>query len=262
MGVRRVLAKRYALHRRIEHVMQKTALITGVNGQDGAYLTQLLLDKGYTVYGAYRRTSSVNFWRLAELGLESHPHLHLVEYDLTDQGASIALVQKIQPDEIYNLAAQSFVGVSFEQPATTAQRLQMGVYPVGAEIIPNPFNRIPGFSIHNHFFVPGFPVMAWPMVEWVLDTQYRHLFAPGADIELTVMAEHAREGDLIDLMQQLVAEHPAARLSSLPSFGTDTLPPHIEFGFTGQPDAARAAMAALTAGLQAKGYVLREVRQR
>ena len=76
------------------------------------------------------------------------------------------------------------------------------------------------------------------------------------------MAEHAREGDLIDLMQQLVAEHPAARLSSLPSFGTDTLPPHIEFGFTGQPDAVRAAMAALTAGLQAKGYVLREVRQR
>lgn len=126
MGVHRVLAKRYALHRRIEHVMQKTALITGVTGQDGAYLTQLLLDKGYTVYGAYRRTSSVNFWRLAELGLESHPHLHLVEYDLTDQGASIALVQKIQPDEIYNLAAQSFVGVSFEQPATTAHITGVG----------------------------------------------------------------------------------------------------------------------------------------
>ena len=93
--------------------MQKTALITGVTGQDGAYLTQLLLDKGYVVYGAYRRTSSVNFWRLQELGLESHPRLHLVEYDLTDQGATIALVQKVQPDEIYNLAAQSFVGVSF-----------------------------------------------------------------------------------------------------------------------------------------------------
>src|SRR5690606_7225337 len=75
---------------------------------------------------AYRRTSSVNFWRLRELGLESHPRLHLVEYDLTDQGASIALVQKVQPDEIYNLAAQSFVGVSFEQPATTAQITGVG----------------------------------------------------------------------------------------------------------------------------------------
>ena len=106
--------------------MQKTALITGVTGQDGAYLSQLLLDKGYVVYGAYRRTSSVNFWRLQELGLESHPRLHLVEYDLTDQGATIALVQKVQPDEIYNLAAQSFVGVSFEQPATTAHITGIG----------------------------------------------------------------------------------------------------------------------------------------
>ena len=87
--------------------MQKTALITGITGQDGAYLAQLLLDKGYTVYGAYRRTSSVNFWRMDELGIQQHPNLHLVEYDLTDLGASIALEQQTQPDEIYNLAAQS-----------------------------------------------------------------------------------------------------------------------------------------------------------
>ena len=106
--------------------MQKIALITGVTGQDGAYLAQLLLEKGYAVYGAYRRTSSVNFWRMQELGILEHPQLHLVEYDLTDQGATIALVQKVQPDEIYNLAAQSFVGVSFEQPATTAHITGIG----------------------------------------------------------------------------------------------------------------------------------------
>lgn len=105
---------------------RKTALITGITGQDGAYLTQLLLDKGYTVYGTYRRTSSVNFWRLEELGVQQHPALHLVEYDLTDLGTTIALVQKTQPDEIYNLAAQSFVGVSFEQPTTTAQITGLG----------------------------------------------------------------------------------------------------------------------------------------
>ena len=104
----------------------KTAIITGISGQDGAYLAQLLLEKGYTVYGTYRRTSSVNFWRIEELGIQSHPNLHLVEYDLTDLGSSIALVQKVQPDEIYNLAAQSFVGVSFDQPTTTAQITGIG----------------------------------------------------------------------------------------------------------------------------------------
>lgn len=104
----------------------KKALITGITGQDGAYLAQLLLDKGYAVYGTYRRTSSVNFWRIEELGIQNHPNLHLVEYDLTDLGASIALVQKVQPSEIYNLAAQSFVGVSFDQPNTTAQITGVG----------------------------------------------------------------------------------------------------------------------------------------
>ena len=104
----------------------KKALITGITGQDGAYLAALLLEKGYEVYGTFRRTSSVNFWRIEELGIQQHQNLHLVEYDLTDLGSSIALVQKVQPDEIYNLAAQSFVGVSFEQPTTTAQITGVG----------------------------------------------------------------------------------------------------------------------------------------
>ena len=106
--------------------MQIVALVTGITGQDGAYLAQLLLEKGYTVYGTYRRTSSVNFWRIEELGIQNHQQLHLVEHDLTDLGSSIALVQKIRPREIYNLAAQSFVGVSFDQPTTTAQITGLG----------------------------------------------------------------------------------------------------------------------------------------
>ena len=104
----------------------KKAIITGITGQDGAYLSQLLLEKGYTVYGTFRRTSSVNFWRIEELGIQNHPNLHLVEYDLTDLGSTIALLNKVQPDEIYNLAAQSFVGVSFDQPSTTAQITGIG----------------------------------------------------------------------------------------------------------------------------------------
>lgn len=104
----------------------KTAVITGVTGQDGAYLAQLLLDKGYVVYGTYRRTSSVNFWRLEDVGLASHPGLHLVEFDLTDLSAIIRLLDKVKPIEVYNLAAQSFVGVSFDQPITTADITAVG----------------------------------------------------------------------------------------------------------------------------------------
>lgn len=108
--------------------MENTAaIVTGITGQDGAYLAELLLEKGYTVYGTYRRTSSVNFWRIEELGIEKHPNLHLVEYDLTDLSASIRLVEKCKPREIYNLAAQSFVGVSFDQPITTAEITGLGV---------------------------------------------------------------------------------------------------------------------------------------
>ena len=104
----------------------KTAVITGITGQDGAYLAQLLLGKGYKVFGTYRRTSSVNQWRIQELGIAEHPSLELVEYDLTDQGTSIRLIEQAKPDEVYNLAAQSFVGVSFDQPATTAQITGVG----------------------------------------------------------------------------------------------------------------------------------------
>ena len=102
------------------------AVVTGITGQDGAYLSQLLLEKGYTVFGTYRRTSSVNFWRLDELGITDHPNLKLVEYDLTDLSSTIRLLEKAEPQEVYNLAAQSFVGVSFEQPITTAEITGLG----------------------------------------------------------------------------------------------------------------------------------------
>ena len=106
--------------------MSKSAIVTGITGQDGAYLAELLLDKGYTVFGTYRRTSSVNFWRIEELGIADHPNLKLVEYDLTDLSASIRLLQSTAAAEVYNLAAQSFVGVSFDQPITTGEITGLG----------------------------------------------------------------------------------------------------------------------------------------
>ena len=105
---------------------KKVAIVTGITGQDGAYLAQLLLDKHYKVYGTYRRTSSVNFWRIEELGVAQHPDLHLLEFDLTDLSTSIRMLQKTQATEVYNLAAQSFVAVSFDQPITTAEITGLG----------------------------------------------------------------------------------------------------------------------------------------
>ena len=104
----------------------KIALVTGITGQDGAYLAEFLLNRGYTVYGTFRRTSSVNFWRIASLGILEHSGLHLVEHDLTDGGAGIRLLERTQATEVYNLAAQSFVGLSFEQPVTTAEITGIG----------------------------------------------------------------------------------------------------------------------------------------
>jgi GDPmannose 4,6-dehydratase len=111
---------------KVREVYMRIGIVTGITGQDGAYLAQLLLEKGYKVYGTYRRTSSVNFWRIEELGIKDHPNLHLVEYDLTDLSSSIRLLQKSEATEVYNLAAQSFVGVSFEQPVTTAEITGLG----------------------------------------------------------------------------------------------------------------------------------------
>lgn len=104
----------------------KKAFVTGITGQDGAYLAQFLLEKGYEVYGAYRRTSSLNLWRIQFLKIENNPNLHLIEFNLLDTASCIRVISQIQPDEVYNLAAQSFVGVSFEQPLITSQTTGVG----------------------------------------------------------------------------------------------------------------------------------------
>ena len=104
----------------------KTAFITGVTGQDGAYLSELLLKKGYKVFGGVRRLSSKNLWRLDELNLLGSDKFSLVDFDLTDPMNALRVIDSIKPDEVYNLGAQSFVGVSFEQPYATAQITGLG----------------------------------------------------------------------------------------------------------------------------------------
>jgi len=128
-------------------------------------------------------------------------------------------------------------------------RLNMGVFPQGASIIPNPYNKIPGFSVGRVHFVPGFPVMAWPMIEWVLDTDYRHTFTSQAWLERSVIVFGAMEATLTPLMEKIEREYPGVKVFSLPSVDHPQFGRHIELGVKGAPGLVNPAYAALIAGL-------------
>ncbi|MFZ6817041.1 competence/damage-inducible protein A [Undibacterium sp. Ji22W] len=131
------------------------------------------------------------------------------------------------------------------------RRLQMGEFPEGAAIIPNPFNKIPGFAINNHYFVPGFPVMAWPMIAWVLDTHYSHLFHQQPHDEKALLVYEIAESTLTPMMETLEAEYPLIKVFSLPSVGSKTIRRHIELGVKGEPAQVAAAFADMCSGLDA-----------
>lgn len=143
-------------------------------------------------------------------------------------------------------------GVPFEpERADNLHRLNMGVFPDGAEIIPNPYNKIPGFRcMQRVHFLPGFPVMAWPMAEWVLDTHYAAWFRRQAHVEQSVILMGAMESTLTPLMERIEAAHPDIKVFSLPSVDHPQWGRHIELGVKGAPEAVRAAYAALMAGLE------------
>ena len=133
------------------------------------------------------------------------------------------------------------------------QRLQMGVFPVGAEIVPNPYNKIPGFFIHNHTFMPGFPVMAWPMMEWVLDNKYAHLHHLDNQVEYSFLAFSLPESRITPALQQVESQWPTVKAFSLPSAGDNRRRPHIELGVKGDPQACTAALAFLKEQVQQLG---------
>ena len=147
-------------------------------------------------------------------------------------------------------------GIAFEPDRhDNVHRLNMGVFPEGAQIIPNPYNKIAGFSVRDVHFVPGFPVMAWPMIEWVLDQQYAHLHGAGRTAERSVIVFGAMEAALTPLMEEVEARFPGFKVFSLPSVDHPQWGRHIELGVKGQGDPA-PAYAALLAGLAAVGAKL------
>ena len=150
-------------------------------------------------------------------------------------------------------------GVPYEPDRSdNVHRLNMGMFPVGARIIPNPYNKIPGFSCDGPgggsvHFVPGFPVMAWPMIEWVLDTNYRHWFSAGTWQERSVIILGGMEGTLTPVMQRVEATHPQVTVFSLPSVDHPQYGAHIDLGVKGAPEAVAPAYADLRRWLEPFG---------
>jgi len=133
----------------------------------------------------------------------------------------------------------------------TPQRLAMGEFPVGSRIIPNPYNRIPGFNFGNIYFVPGFPQMAWPMIEWVLDTHYSHLVDANRIGEAAIIVREAGESLLIDLMKQTQGRYPALKVFSLPRVEPERF---IELGARGEPSSVANAITEMKQGVTAMGF--------
>ena len=130
------------------------------------------------------------------------------------------------------------------------QRLKMGEFPAGSRIIPNPYNRIPGFAVADHWFVPGFPVMAWPMVEWVLDHQYKHLHHREPLIDRSMILHDLAESTITPLMEAVERDFPHVKVYSLPSMGEGGARRHIELGVKGEEAAVTMAFAAIERGIE------------
>jgi len=168
--------------------------------------------------------------------------------DHTRQSAAAALgVSLVLHAGARDLIAQHMAEIN--QPLTP-ERLRMGELPQGAELIPNPYNRIPGFSLDRHHFVPGFPVMAWPMIEWVLDTHYRALFGAGDEAEQGMIVRGLNEGTLTPLMDAVETAFPGIRVYSLPRIDPEQrFRYEIDLGVKGAAAQLAAAFARLQAGV-------------
>jgi len=183
-------------------------------------------------------------------GIGNTPDDHTRQATAVAAGVELAL----HPDAEREIRAR-FAESGFE---LTDLQLAMGNFPAGSRIIPNPYNRIPGFSLGRHHFVPGFPQMAWPMVEWVLDSYYADRFNAQPSAEAAILVWKGIEGALIDVMRRVEADFPGIKVFSLPSLGSAEVQRHIELGVRGAPQQVPPAMEAVRRGVEALGYAFDE----
>lgn len=185
-------------------------------------------------------------------GIGATPDDHTRQCAAAALGVAIELhpeAKELIQERMRDLARERGEQVDLNSP-DQLQRLKMGEFPAGADLIPNPFNKIPGFSIRNHFFVPGFPVMAWPMLEWVLDTYFSHLFHQQPQFEKSVLVYELAESTATPLMELLEADYPLIKVFSLPSVGSETERRHIELGVKGDEQQVAIAYEKMLEGLQ------------
>ena len=202
--------------------------LAGVMAERGLRLSwvEYLGDDRARLASVFQRTRAAGDVVFSFGGIGNTPDDHTRQASAEAFGVSLTL----HPD------AEREIRVRFAAEEVTPQRLLLGTFPEGSEIIPNPFNRIPGFMMHQHYFVPGFPQMAHPMLEWVLDTYYSAYFnrEPDVDRAILLTGDGAYESALLDLMERIVASYPDLRLFSLPSLTNEGVRRHLELGVAGQ----------------------------
>lgn len=224
------------------------ARLTAILGERGLHLSWAIYlgDERPRLVEVLRRTLATGDVVFCFGGIGVTPDDH------TRQAAALAagVPLELHPDAEREIRARM---AEIGQEVTPA-RLELGTVPRGSRIIPNPFNRIPGFSHGDHHFLPGFPQMSWPMAEWVLATYYADDFRPGAESEAAIIVWEGLEGLMLDLMRQVEADFPGITVFSLPTLGSENIRPHVELGVRGAPAQVALAIEVLRSGVIALGY--------
>jgi molybdopterin-biosynthesis enzyme MoeA-like protein len=224
--------------------MARTIATLGERGLDLAWC-QYLADEPDLITVTLRRTLAADDVVFSFGGIGATPDDHTRQCAAAAAGVELEL----HPDAKAEICARFGADI-------TPQRLMMGEFPRGSRIIPNPYNRIPGFSLRHHHFLPGFPQMAWPMMAWVLDNWYVELHAVGRTAESAIIVRGAGESQLIELMNACLARFPGIKVFSLPHMSeTDR---HIELGVRGDANQIAAAIAELKNGVSALGFTWAE----
>jgi molybdopterin-biosynthesis enzyme MoeA-like protein len=221
--------------------MAKAIALLAARGFDLSWV-QYLGDEPDLIVSTLRRTLAGEDVVFSFGGIGATPDDHTRQCAAAAAGVALKLHPEAET-EIRGRFADDPKGV-------TPQRLMMGEFPEGSTIIPNPYNRIPGFTFRNHHFLPGFPEMSWPMMEWVIDQRYASIGAVRA-VEAAIIVREAGESQLIDLMNECLRAYPELKVFSLPRVTPER---YIELGVRGDASQVAPAIAMLKAGVSALGF--------